>query len=95
LNRIGIWPDGGDPNCIGGTVAGAGAVVAAGEGIAVAGAGIAVAAGDGAAVACAIALVPVFPHDASADGAATAVSPNAAIKLAVRTAVLSRFNVAS
>ena len=75
---------------------GEGIAVAAGDGMVVPlGDGIAVAAGDGIAVACAITLSPSFPRDAWPDGAATAVSPKTAQKNAVRTPVLSRFNVAS
>ena len=103
MNRIGISPEGGAPNCIGGTFA-AGAVVAgaAGDAIGVApGDGMAVAVGDAAAdgdasgVACATNVCPVFPRAAWPDGAATAVSPMLAHTSALRTPVLSRFNVAS
>lgn len=105
MKRIGICPDGGEPNCIGGTAAGAGAggagagdaagvAAGAGEPAGVA-AGAADAAGDALGVACAITLCPVFPGDAWPDGAATAVSPTLAIKSDVRTPVLSRFKLAS
>ena len=113
MKSIGISPDGGEPNCIGGTFA-AGAVVAgaAGEAIGVAGvpadgdaAGVApgdaigvadaAADGDAAGVACATRVCPTFPPDAWPDGAATAVSPMLATASALRTPVLSRFNVAS
>ena len=125
---MGICPDGGEPNCIGGMFAGAVVVgaagagdvagaapgeamgvapgeamgVAAGDAIGVAAGdaigvalGAADAAGEALGVACAIALVLTFPDDAWRDGAATAVSPRLATISAVRTPVLSRFNVAS
>ena len=110
MKSIGIVPDGGDPNCIGGAavvVVGVVVVGAAGAGdaagVAAAGAvdapgdaiGVADAAGDAPGVACAITLCPMFPGDAWPDGAATAVRPRLATSSDVRTPVLSRFNIAS
>lgn len=96
MKRIGICPDGGDPNCIGGA-AGAGAVAGgagAGDAAGVA-AGAADAVGDAYGVACAITLFLAFPGDAWPVGAATAVSPKLARMSEVRTPVLSRLKIAS
>lgn len=64
MNRIGISPDGGEPNCIGGTLGAAGAVVAGAAGEA-----IGVAAPDGDAIGVA---------DAPADGDAAGIADAAA-----------------
>ncbi len=50
-------------------------------------------AGDAMGVAWAIAWCPMFPCDAWPDGAATAVRPKPAIKIAVKAPVLSRFKM--
>jgi len=103
---MGICPEGGDPNCIGGIFAAGAAVVGAagagdeagvaeGDAMGVAGIAEGDAAGDAPGVACAITLCPMFPGDPWPDGAATAVSPRLATMSEVRTPVLSRFNVSS
>lgn len=108
MKSIGISPDGGEPNSIGGAAAGAVVAGAAGEAIGVAagaplagaagdaiGVADAAADGDAAGVACATSVCPKFPRVAWPDGAATAASPVLAIASILRTPVLSRFNVAS